>query len=736
MASWSYYRLVMNYRLESPLLTVKGVGPQITSALAKEGIKTVLDLLMVLPTRYADHSQTLTIQQLFDQEQKQTVTVVAQVIAVTEYRRGRRRLQQATLKDSTAQIRATWFNQTYLKQTLKKGESYRFSGKYDPKYRTLTQPAFEKTQAHALHTGRIVPMYSSALPVKPGKLRRILQEIVSNLKVESSQQSSDDLVKFGQDLIKSDQKLLPLDKAWQALHFPDEASQVEVARFRLGLEELVVLIRQAQQKRRDWQKLRTEPAINDLASKNQEDWLPTDLPFALTKAQLRVTKQIFKDLGLDKAMNRLLLGDVGSGKTIVAGLVARQVVRAGHNVVMVAPTRILAEQHYQSLSKTLPDLPLTLITAKTTGRVATQATDRATTQTAERTAAQATERLTAKTTKQAGSNQPQLVIGTHAVFSRLTKLRPRLIIYDEQQRFGVVQRDSGTKLKPQPHLLTMTATPIPRSLALTLFAHLKISRLDELPPGRKTPKSWLVPTTKRQAAYQWTLDQLALDKEAQAFVVCPFIDKADHESLTKVAAAQEIYDTFQKLVQDATRQGSTKAQLNKQNQSSKSESKRQKIGVDLLHGRLPAKTQAKVMDRFKNGQTKVLVTTPIVEVGVDVPEAKIMIIESAERFGLASLHQLRGRVGRGGQQGYCLLLKTTATAPDNKRLQTFIKHTDGHKLAEFDLQNRGPGELFGTEQSGFWQLRFGSWTNLELIETAQRLAQKLPADWQSFLDMP
>jgi ATP-dependent DNA helicase RecG len=387
-------------------------------------------------------------------------------------------------------------------------------------------------------------------------------------------------------------------------------------------------------------------------------------------------------------MNRILIGDVGSGKTIVAGLAARQLILQGETVFLIAPTRLLAQQHFDTLTAFFADIAIELVTA---------ATNKPKKKT-----------VTASASTNARQATPKLLIGTHSLFSRIATEQPSLIIYDEQHRFGVVQRSLADK--HSAHILTMTATPIPRTLLLTIFSHLNVSVIDELPANRIPTKTWLLTETKREGLYEWLLNQTQATKTGfQTLIVCPFIDPSNAASLENVAAVTDYYEKMQ-------------ARLGSQ------------LTVALLHGRQAKVEQQGIVQRLFAKEIDVLVTTPIVEVGLDLPQASAIVIESAERFGLASLHQLRGRVGRAGQQGYCALFTSSRPAQTiRERLKAFSETTNGQQLAELDLTNRGAGDLFGTQQHGFDRLRFASWSNVELIHQAQTLASMLTPDWESLV---
>jgi ATP-dependent DNA helicase RecG len=384
-----------------------------------------------------------------------------------------------------------------------------------------------------------------------------------------------------------------------------------------------------------------------------------------------------------------LLGDVGSGKTIVAAIAVKHVLQNNFNTALIAPTQILAKQHFQTLHQIFPDMKIALLTAKNRANALNKISN--------------TKNL---------ANQSTCYIGTHAVINKLSQIKPALVIYDEQHRFGVAQRSQTSQLSFQPHLLTMSATPIPRSLMLSIFAHLSLSVIDEMPQGRKPIKTWLVPEKKRLDAYRWLAKQLSLESNQtqpsthtkthnhnQVLIVCPFINPSEHEMFKDVASATEKYQQIKARFPN--------------------------LVVQLLHSRQSQPEKDKIIQALFAQEIDILVTTPIVEVGLDLQRASIIIIESAQRYGLASLHQLRGRVGRAGQKGYCLLFANLKNAQTSQRLKIFSQTTNGMKLAEFDLKNRGAGDLFGSDQHGFDQLKFSNWTNLELISQARAIFKNL-----------
>lgn len=664
------------YNLNTKLSDVRGVGVALEKKLAQHNIFTVKDFLLQLPLRYEDRRLILAITDLQRSGVDSTtpITVIAKVKQSSQQWRGRMSIQRATIFDATGSVKVTWFNCPFIIQTLKSSGEFYFSGTWNQQYQTLQQPTVEKVSVQtAIHTARLVPMYSSTTGVSSGWMRRLLTNLFEHLQIDDS-------------LEQLTGPELSLLAALRQLHFPGEPDVVVAARQRIALEELLSLMQQADQQKQQWSKEKPVSKLGQSIIDNNLPSLISQLPFSLTTGQQQALQEILGDLTQAQPMNRLLQGDVGSGKTVIALLAAQLCLAGGTNVCLLAPTRILAQQHLATTQKLFPQLSCELIIGGT------------------------------KSLAMPTQSDPKLYIGTHALVNQLTTLKPGLVIYDEQQRFGVVQRSNQPATKAsrtkQPHVLTMSATPIPRSLMLTVFAHLELSTIGEMPKQRKPTITWYIPESKRQGAYAWLAESIQ-QPDTMALVVCPFIDPSETEALENVAAAKEMY---QKIV----------AQLPKATK------------VALLHGKQSKVEQNSVIESAFAGKIDVIVSTPIVEVGVDLPQASIMIIEAAERFGMASLHQLRGRVGRRGQQGYCLVFSGSTDPKARERLKVFAKTQDGQQIAELDLANRGAGNLFGVEQHGFDQLRFASWADTQLIAQAQKIYNKLPKSWQSqlFTDKP
>lgn len=671
------------YTLETSIETVHGVGQTTKALLAKQNIATVKELLLAVPLRYEDRSNLCSIAEA--KTQQELVTIQATLLECSSFYKNKRLVVRAKVADDSGELSLIWFNNRFVQATLKKGKVYFFSGKISQQG-SMVQAAFETVSSNTLHTNRLVPAYTTTLGLKQGTLRRILKHICDNLALE------DDPIP---PLVAQNQHSLPtITQALKELHFPHETQAVTTARERLALEELLILIRHSQATKERWKLQGKSQAV--ATSKQEQKAYLDSLPFELTASQKKVLTEILADLNSVEPMNRLLVGDVGSGKTVIAGIALHRCVANNTHGCLVAPTQILAEQHAQTLRQFFPKTKILLVTSR---GVETWLEGS----------------WTALKNTHSSLNTPSILIGTHALLNLMLKtpfpLPVGLVVYDEQHRFGVTQR-SSVQLAHSPHTLTMTATPIPRSLMLTIFAHLNLSVITELPKERVPTKTWLVTERKKPAALEWLVNQINQTKTQDntsdflVLVVCPFIEQSKQESLSTIAAATVRYEEIKAAVPTTT--------------------------VALLHGKQTATKKQAVLKKLYARKIDILVTTPIVEVGVDLPQASAIVIEAAERFGLASLHQLRGRVGRAGQQGYCLLfpsIKSGATA--HKRLKLLETIRDGTTLAEEDLKHRGAGDLFGTSQHGFDYLQFANWSNTTLIGLAQVVAKKLPQNWQS-----
>jgi ATP-dependent DNA helicase RecG len=658
--------------LEKRVTILPGVGESTAEQLARLGVVKVIDLLWHLPHRYDDYSQMRTIAQLRPGEQ---ATIIANLWDVRERKVGiNRTVVQAILGDSTGTLHATWWNKWVIKQ-LKPGSTLRFSGKVGlyMGQKTLDNPVFEDIDEERVATGRLSPVYRLTEGLTNNRLRGLIYEALENY------------VHFVPDplpeSIREAYGLLDLPTALTQIHFPDSREQLEAARRRLAFEELFYIQLGVQQRRALLQQATAEPL--PLGDEALAQFLET-LPFAPTGAQRRVLEEIRNDLARKVPMTRLVQGDVGSGKTIVAAAAMWAAVVHGAQAALLAPTQILAEQHHRGISGLLGQLrrpdgePIRV--ALLTGRVVGQARE--------------------ETLAGLASGAIDVVVGTTALiqegveFSRLA-----LVVVDEQHRFGVEQRGAlRSKSDVQPHLLVMSATPIPRSLALTIYGDLDVSRIDELPPGRTPVKTKRFTPAERERLYSFIRREVEAGR--QAYIVYPLVDESDK---LDVGAAVEEHKRLQSEVFPD-------------------------LNVGLLHGRLSGAEKDQVMRDFAEGRYQVLVSTTVIEVGIDVPNASVILIEDADRFGLAQLHQLRGRVGRGEHASYCALISRAQSPEARARLDILAETNDGFVLAEKDLELRGPGEFFGTRQSGLPELRIAHLTDSETILLAREAAQKLFAE--------
>jgi len=659
--------------LKAPLTVLPGIGPRYAQTLRQLGLETLEDLLYYFPRRYDDYSRLKPINRLRYGEE---VTVIGTVQSVNnrDTRGGRLNLTEVIVSDGTAALRVNWFNQPWLAKSITPGMQIVLSGKVDMYLGRLVMnsPEWEPLEQEHLHTNRIVPVYSLTAKVTQKMLRRIMYQTVAFWAPR--------IQDYLPEWVRQAGELMPLSRALLNIHFPESHEDLKAAQDRLAFDELFLLQLGVLQQKRAWQA--NTAAIFEVP----DSWLESlisNLPFELTNAQRRVLAEIRDDLRSGRPMNRLLQGDVGSGKTIVAALAIAMVTYHGAQAAFMAPTSILAEQHYRNLTGLLsnPEAPLL---APDAIRLLVGDTPES-------------EKEAIRTGLADGSIK--LVIGTHALIEDpVTFANLQLVIIDEQHRFGVEQRAALRLKGNNPHLLVMTATPIPRSLALTIYGDLDLSVMDEMPRGRQPIETHLLSPLERERAY--ALIRAEIKKGHQAFIIYPLIEKSQNNNNDEAKAAVEEYERLQREIFPDLRLG-------------------------LLHGRLPPAEKDRIMRAFRNGEFHILVSTSVVEVGVDIPNATVMLIEGANRFGLAQLHQFRGRVGRGQAQSYCLLIPETNDDIENERLLAMVETNDGFVLAERDLQQRGPGEFLGTRQAGYSELRMANLANVHLIEKARRLAQSL-----------
>lgn len=646
--------------LVSPLEKVKGVGEKTAEQFSAAGLRSVGDLINFLPRTHEDFSEIVPIGDIHPG--KVTIKARCEKITTRMVRRGLK-ITTATLVDDSGKLQATWFNQPYRTTQLKNpDEEFFFSGEFEfnfNKYQ-LTNPSAEKVSDMPVQTDRLLPVYRQIKGLKTQLVRKILAELRPLMTMLPETLPA--------KVVKSE-KLLTRSDALLGMHFPKTTEDVETARERLAFEELFQLLLASQFNKQENAKL-TGWHI-PFEQKVVAEFVK-ELPFALTNAQRRAAWDIIQDLEQQTPMNRLLQGDVGSGKTVVAGIAARQAAFHGFQTAVLAPTEILATQHAETLSNLLE--PFGVRVGLLTGSV---------------------KGVARKTLyEHIASGDVHVVVGTHALLQDTVNfLKLGFVVIDEQHRFGVAQRQALlAKSEHMPHLLAMTATPIPRSLALTVYGELDVSVLNELPKGRKPIETKLWSPNSRAQLYEIMDKELAAGR--QAYVICSLIDDNPDNDVKSVEAE------YKKL-----RQGPFKHR-----------------SISLLHGKLKSDEKEKVMSLFAAGEIDMLVSTTVVEVGVDVPNATVMLIEDADRFGLSQLHQLRGRVGRSSHQSYCYLMMSDSSKP-SQRLREIEKSNDGFYLAEVDLRLRGPGEIYGRAQHGALNLQIATLSDTKLIARAQKQAK-------------
>jgi len=641
----------------SNISEISRIGNVYLNRLAKLGIRTISDLLFYYPRDYQDLSNIRTINEIVVGELN-TVKGIILSIDNAKARYSKLKIFKALLGDDTGSIMMVWFNQPYLEDVMIKGKEFIISGKvkFDKGKVSFVSPSFEAVKETQVHTNRIVPVYRETEGVSSKWLRSIVMPL------QYMCEQIDD--HFDNDFLNRND-LMRLSNAIAQIHFPDSLESLEKAKNRLAFDELFFLQLKALINRIEWQKTNLKDA--ELVKISLDEKLVKEflvkLPFELTKDQKISVFQILKDFEKGIPMLRLLEGDVGSGKTVVAAICLYVVVKNGYQGALMAPTEVLVKQHYKTIINLLT--PFNINTALLVGSTTKVERDRI------------LEGLQTGTI--------DVVIGTHSLIQADVKFRKiGFAVIDEQHRFGVEQR-SILKEKGNLHLLNMTATPIPRTLLLTICGDQDLSIIEELPKGRKTIITRVIPPGYRKTAELFIADQIK--KGRQVFVICPLIEESD------VLEVKSVLKEFERLKMDVFKE----------------------FRIGLLHGRLKPKEKDEVMDKFKNGEIDILVSTSVVEVGVDIPNASVMVIEGAERFGLAQLHQFRGRVGRSEFQSYCLLFTDNLGETNRKRMKAMVEQSSGFKLAEIDLKLRGPGEVFGVRQSGIPDLRMASLNDKELI---------------------
>jgi ATP-dependent DNA helicase RecG len=646
--------------LETPLMELKGVGPAVAGKFGVLGLKTVADLIDYYPRRYDDYSAVTPIAEL----RPGAVTIEAVIKQATgRYVRRGMHITEAVASDNTSSVRLIWFNQPYRAAALKINQPYYISGQFELSHQRLQimNPSVELVSDFPVNTARIIPIYRETKGLNSRQIRAALKQVAPLI---------DSLPESLPTWLIKKQKLMSRAEAMLAIHFPKSGEHLAEARHRLGFEEVFQLSLAALMNKREIAGEQA-PAV-PFHEKVAKDFVG-HLPFQLTNAQRKVVWQIYKDIEKTQPMNRLIEGDVGSGKTVVAAMAAMMVLNQGHQVALMAPTEILARQHANTIQNLLRPLGYGDKVGLLVGSMSP----------AQKKQAHAAVK----------SGALQFIVGTHALIQDKVDLKNlELIIIDEQHRFGVEQRKTlMAKAGHMPHVLNLTATPIPRSLALTLYGELDVSILDEKPAGRQEIITEIASPNSRKQLYA-KLDK-QIEEGRQLFVVCPLVTESE---LLQASSAEQTYDTLRK--------GAFKHRR-----------------VGLLHGQMKSDDKQTVMQQFVDRELDVLVATSVIEVGVDVPNASVMLVENADRFGLSQLHQLRGRIGRGAHQSYCYLMMSDSSAP-TRRLRAMERINDGFKLAELDLEMRGPGAIYGTMQHGALDLRIANLSDIKLITAARNSA--------------
>ena len=685
-------------RLNTEIIKIAGVGQTVAKRLEKLELKTLEDLLYYFPFRYDDFSRKTKISELKANTQ---ANIVGQIELIQNKRSARKRMNitEAIISDDTEQIKVIWFNQPFIVKNLKPGDNVSLAGKIEHDFSgfVMKSPVYEKIiNEQTIHTQGIIPNYHITANITQKQIRFLIAKTL-----KQSEKISDWLP---EQIIKN-QKLLPLPDAIEKIHFPTNQDDINQAKRRLAFNELFLIQLRSQSIKHELKSaLATKLKFKEKEIKN----FVASLPFQLTDPQKKSAWEILQDLEKNKPMARMLEGDVGSGKTVVAVMALLVASLNKTQSVLMVPTEILAKQHFSSINKLLAKQNIK-ICLLTNSEQKTNAYD-------------IKEKSKAKTKQKIfeliKKGKIDIIIGTHALIQEKLEFNNlALAIIDEQHRFGVEQRkiliekarnNKNTKCPPgakchldkknQLHLLSMTATPIPRSLALTIYGDLDISIINKMPPGRKTIITRVVSEGNREKAYEFIKNLIS--KNQQVFVICPLIDISDKLGVKSV---KEEYEKLDKKIFP-------------------------NLKIGLLHGRIKPKEKNKIMADFLANKINILVSTSVVEVGVDIPNASIMMIEGADRFGLAQLHQFRGRIGRGKNQSYCLLFTDSNSPKTLNRLNAMAKYTDGFSLAEIDLQHRGPGEVYGTAQKGFPELKIASLFDYELIKAAKHEAKNIFKD--------
>jgi ATP-dependent DNA helicase RecG len=679
--------------VDQKIETISKINKKYLSALEKLGIKTIRDFLFHFPFRFEDYSERIPISDL---RLGETATIMGEVTSSKLTRTWKRKMMitECKIKDETGMVRAVWFNQPYISDSLTTGKGVRISGKIstDKNGIYFSNPAWELSSREPTNTGRLVPVYPETEGISSRWIRWQMQGLV-----KYAEEIPDPIP---ENILKK-LHLPSLKDALNFIHFPKTLEQTEIAQKRFAFEQIFVMQLASEMAKNSWQKNKAPKILFD--EKLTKKFV-SSLPFSLTNAQRKASFQIYKDLEKNIPMNRLLNGDVGSGKTIVAAMATLGTINSNYQVAIMAPTEVLALQHFESFCKIFKDYNFTIALLTNSYQLKNNFKFKIL-----NLKLKEDEYIKLKKTELLEiikNNKIDIIIGTHALIQKDVHFgKLGLVIIDEQHRFGVNQRaqllrqtekiDDGLP-QTMPHFLTMTATPIPRTLAIAFFGHLDLSILDEMPKNRKPIITKLIAGKNRNTVYEFIRSKIKNGR--QAFVILPLVDESEKMADIK-AVITEHKRLSEKIFPD--------------------------LSLAFLHGKMPAKEKEQTMTDFKNKKYDILVATSVVEVGIDIPNATIIVIEDSDRFGLSQLHQFRGRVGRGEFQSYCFLFTESNTAKAKQRLGVLVKHLSGFEVAEKDFAIRGAGEFLGTRQSGINDIAMKHLTNVKLIEIAHSYAQDI-----------
>lgn len=648
----------------SSIKEIRGIGDTLASLFEKLNIFTIKDLLFHIPYKYQDTSEVSSIDDFLTQGKG---TFIAEIVSVkTFYTRFKKQITTVKVKDDTNSLSLIYFNQPYLSKTLLIGELYLFNAQVTIKAgkRSIYNPKIEKLKddiSQQIHLGKLISVYSETKGLSSRTLRTKIKELKPEIRNIIPEPLNDRILKQN--------NLLTLPDAIEKIHFPENNDEIIVARERLAFDEMLAIAFRIEKEVAKQKQEKAKPIKIDTKLTNQ---FIKSLPYTLTDDQNSALETILDEISKKKPMNRLLNGDVGSGKTVVSAITILNTISAGYSAILIAPTTVLASQHYETFKKLFHNFDIKVELCISSEKTITNAKNK-------------------------------LIIGTHAIlYQQELPSDLNLVVIDEQHRFGVEQRKYlKTKTSNSPHYLTMTATPIPRSLTEIFFGNLDVSEIMEKPADRKEIKTYYTPYIKRNDCFDWIINKIKdSNYKEQAFVIYPLIEESEKTSVKSVL--NEFTAINEKYSKD--------------------------IKVAFLHGKLKPKDKEQILNDFKNKKYNILVSTTVIEVGIDIPDVTMMVIENAERFGLAQLHQLRGRIGRNNIQSYCYVIpgqETTETPDVKERLQYFASHSSGFEVADYDLQRRGPGEVYGTKQSGIPQFKVASIHDLETLKKGRKVAREL-----------